>query len=118
MTVGLFVGILSILVLTHLSGSNVDKVAWVETPAYLLFWALTFVGFVDNSDYRLFGSIVFQWWSLGLLVSIAWLYFGKVDGIRQHKRVALRILAVILAIGAFCFVVVCGFCYYGRLYSR
>jgi hypothetical protein len=69
--------------------------AWLNMPAFVLFWGFAFFGL-----HGLIGvdcMIVLEWLLVGLFVGTCWLYFGRTDGVRRHKRVARNIFAFAFA---------------------
>jgi hypothetical protein len=93
--IGLLIG-LFFLISFPLPDQFQETVAWLNTPAFFLFWGFALVGL--HGELGLDCMIVLQWLLIGLFVGTCWLYLGKTDGVRCHKRLARNILAFALVV--------------------
>ncbi len=88
--IGLLVGLFFVLPIPWPDRFQ-EMIALLNAPAFILFWGFALLGL-----HGLMGvdcMFVLQWLLVGSFIGTCWLYLGKIDGVRPHKRIARNIFA-------------------------
>src|SRR5215469_5810646 len=87
--IGALVGVFFVLPLPW-SDQCQEIIATLNEPAFTLFWTSAILLHIGGFAW-LDCMFVLQWALVGSFVGTCWLFFGKVDGARRHRRIAIRI---------------------------